>query len=411
MKDLRKDFPILNDFIYLDSAATSHKPKIVIDSVANFMLNSNATIRRGIYDASIKASEAFDKARNKIANFIKANPEEIIFTRGSTEALNAIAFSLCQALGGNLGLNSTKQSKSPLFRNHPIKIGITEMEHHANIVAWQIQASLINAQIIKIPINDRGEIVLEDLAKMIPDLDVLAITHMSNVLGTINPIKEISELAHKHNAIIVIDGAQGAAHGSVDVKDLDVDFYVFSGHKIYGPSGTGVLYGKKELLENMPPYHGGGDMIDKVSFEFTNYAQLPQKFEAGTPAIADIIGLGTAIDYLSAIDINQINKHEKSLLDYCQNELQQIPGLKILGQASNKAGIISFVFDDIEAFDIGCLLNQSRIAIRTGHHCAQPLMQKFGISGSSRISFGLYNNFEDIDKCLEAIKNAIKIFR
>jgi cysteine desulfurase/selenocysteine lyase len=460
LKSFRVDFPILNkpNLVYLDSAATAQKPLIVIEAMRKFMLESNGTVRRGVYNLSTMSTQAFDAARERVRNFINAkSSKEIIFTRGTTEAINLVATSFCSALRGiGSHLNTSNEPRSPLYvktenlfeklpdarhassedaeltkssmsspRNEhnnadgtfrigsDIEILISGLEHHANIVPWQINATRIGATIKVIPVLDNGELDQDAYSKLLSSgkVKLLALTHISNALGTINPIKEMISLAHKYNVAVLIDGAQGITHTQVNVQDLDADFYVFSGHKLYGPTGVGVLYGKEELLNSMPAYHGGGEMIDRVRLEKTRYADLPFKFEAGTPPIVEVIGLGEAIKYIESIGMKRIADYEKLLHQYCEDKLQEIDGLRIIGQARDKASISSFVFNDIGSFDIGTMLNEHGIAVRTGHHCAQPVMDRFGIDSTTRISIAFYNNIEDIDRCIEALKQTVKIFR
>lgn len=420
-KEVRKDFPILDSVInenkltYLDNAATTHKPLAVIEAMSEFQKNENGTVRRGVYDLSVKSTQEFDKARAKVRDLINAkHSEEIIFTRGTTESLNLIAFSLLEALKGKLSPEASSGGrKSNLNTTDDVTVLISSMEHHANIVPWQINSERLGIKTEFTPIFENGELDKETLFKNLerPEIRVLSLIHVSNSLGTINPIKEIIEHAHKNNVIVIVDGAQGISHAIVDVQDFDADFYVFSGHKLYGPTGVGVLYGKKELLEEMPPYHGGGEMIQLVKEDSTSYAGLPFKFEAGTPAIAEVIGLGHAIEYIQAIGLEQIAKYEAHLYELALKEVQDIEGFKLIGQAKNKAAILSFVFDDIEAFDIGTMLNQYGVAIRTGHHCTQPLMQYYNVSSTARASFSFYNNEEDVKAFAETLKKVIKIFR
>lgn len=405
IQELRKDFPILDSeinakrLVYLDSAATSQKPISVIDTMRDFMLYSNGTVRRGVYDLSVKSTQAFDDTRIELAKFINAaSPNEIIFTRGTTEAINLVASSFTEMLR---------------MENETGEILLSTIEHHANIVPWQLNAKKINAEIKVIPILDSGDLDLDAYDKLISSgkVKILALTHIANSIGTINPIKEIIAIAHQHQVPVLIDGAQGITHSIVDVQDLDADFYVFSGHKLYGPTGVGVLYAKSKFLDAMPPYHGGGEMIEKVSFKQTTYAQAPFKFEAGTPPITEVIGLGAAIKYINNAGMQNIIDYENSLRDYALSKCTEIEGLKIIGNPKNRAGIISFVFDDIGSFDIGTMLNEAGIAIRTGHHCAQPTMARFGIDSSSRISIAFYNNQEDIDLCFSALKRTVRLFR
>lgn len=421
IKKIREDFPILDSeinghkLVYLDNAATSQKPRSVINALQKFMLESNGTVRRGVYDLSVASTQEFDQARSKVQKFINARfSEEIIFTRGTTEAINLLAFSLCEAFKGVLSPYGTNDNrKSKLATSDEIEILVSAIEHHANIVPWQIHAARIGAKIKVIPVLDNGELDQNEFEKLITDgkVKILALTHISNVLGTINPIKSMIQKAHANGVLVVIDGAQGVTHSIVDVQNLDADFYVFSGHKLYGPTGVGVLYGKKELLEDIPPYHGGGEMIDRVKLEATIYGPLPFKFEAGTPAIAEVIGLGHAIDYVSKLGMKNIIEYEKNLHENLETSLKAIPGLRIVGEAKEKASLTSFVFDDIEAFDIGTMLNQHGIAIRTGHHCAQPIMDRYDISATSRASIAFYNNQDDIDRFINALNQVIKIFR
>jgi cysteine desulfurase/selenocysteine lyase len=420
---IRADFPILDTVIngkkltYLDSAATTQKPLIVIDSIYDFMKNHNGTVRRGVYDLSNQATQKFDLAREKIRAFINAKySHEIIITRGTTESINLLAHSFCSALKGNLGLDSTVSENNSSLRlgaDEKVEILISGLEHHANIVPWQLNAKKIGAEIKVIPVLDDGTLDQKAFRELIKsgNVRILALTHISNALGTINPIKEMISIAHQHSVPVLIDGAQGISHTQIDVQDLDADFYVFSGHKLYGPTGVGVLYGKEKLLKELPPYHGGGEMIDRVSFKQTSFGDLPFKFEAGTPPIAEVIGLGSAIDYINSIGMEQIQSLEHSLHEYCEAKLFEIEGLRVIGNAPAKASITSFVFDDIDAFDIGTMLNQHGIAIRTGHHCTQPLMQRFNLSGTARVSIAFYNNTEDIDRFISALKSVVKLFR
>ncbi len=421
LEKYRKDFPILdsqingNKLVYLDSAATAQKPLCVIEAMRKFMLESNGTVRRGVYDLSTISTQAFDAARERVRAFINAkSSKEIIFTRGSTEAINLVASSLCSALRGiGSHLNTSNEPRSPLYTDSEIEILISGLEHHANIVPWQINATRIGASLKIIPVLDNGELDQDAYIKLISSgkVKILALTHISNAIGTINPIKEMITLAHKHNVMVMIDGAQGITHTQVDVQNLDADFYVFSGHKLYGPTGVGVLYGKQELLNAMPAYHGGGEMIERVKHDITVYAELPFKFEAGTPPIIEVIGLSEAIKYVENVGMARIANSEKALHQYCENKLQEIEGLRIIGQAQNKASISSFVFNDIGSFDIGTMLNEHGVSVRTGHHCAQPVMDRFGVDSTTRISIAFYNNIDDINRCTEALKQTVKIFR
>lgn len=403
IETIRTDFPILqqrfNDkpLIYLDNAATSQKPLSVIDSMSDFMKCHNGTVRRGIYKLSYYATEAYEKARHTVQSFISAKyPHEIIFTKGCTEALNLISHSW-----GEQNLQEGDE------------ILISTMEHHANIVPWQIICQKNNVTIKPIPLTESGEIDINKYYELIsPKTKLIAVTHVSNVLGTINPIKELIQYAKSKGITTVIDGCQATPHTQIDVQELDCDFYAFSSHKLYGPTGIGVLYGKESILRDMPPYQAGGDMIDTVSFTETTYADLPNKFEAGTPPIIESVGLTTAIEYIQQIGLDDISQYEEQLLQYATETLQQIPGLKIFGSATHKASLISFAIESIHPYDLSTLLDeQANISIRTGHHCAQPLMEWLGVSSTARVSFAFYNTFEEIDTLKDEITQAIKILR
>ncbi len=399
---VRKDFPILlkkihgNPLVYLDNAATTQKPQAVIDSHIDFYLNHNANIHRGVHQLSNESTEAYEDARIKVQKFINApDPREIIFTRGATESINLVTSTYGRR---NIGEGD--------------EIIISTMEHHANIVPWQILCGEKNSVLRIIPIDDNGEIIMDEYVKLLNDkTKFVSVTHVSNTLGTINPVKEIIRLAHERNIPVMIDGAQAVPHMKVDVQDLDCEFYVFSGHKMFGPTGIGVLYGKTKLLEAMPPYQGGGDMIMSVSFEKTTYNEIPNKFEAGTPNISGAIGLGISIDYLNKIDFSLLHKHEKQLLDYTTSKLEEIQGLKIIGKAKNKASVISFILEDINTLDLGIMLDTMGIAVRTGQHCTEPLMTRFGISGTVRASFALYNTIEEAEMFIKDLKRVIKLLQ
>ena len=399
---VRKDFPILKtkvrgkSLVYLDNAATTQKPHHVISMLETYYSEINSNVHRGIHYLSEKATQEYEAARVKCQNFINAKePQEIIFTRGATESINLVA----QAYGRK---NIKKGDE----------ILISHMEHHSNIVPWQILCEQTGANLKVIPISDEGELIYEKFLKLLSKkTKLLAITHMSNALGTINPIKEMVKDAHAKKAIVLVDGAQAAAHMKINVQDLDCDFYTFSGHKVYGPTGIGVLYGKEKILEAMPPYQGGGEMISSVTFEKTTYNVIPGKFEAGTPNIAGAIGLGRALDYVNSIGMQHIIKHEKELLVYATEELQKIPQLRIIGTAAYKAGVVSFVLDDIHPHDIGTIVDQEGVAIRTGHHCAQPVMQRFKVPATARASFGLYNTKEEIDALVKALYKVREVFK
>jgi cysteine desulfurase/selenocysteine lyase len=399
---LRNDFPMLNKsmhgkpLIYLDSAATAQKPQSVIDAIGNYYTNEYGTVHRAIYELSINATLKYQQTRQKIATLLNAKQvEEIIFTRGTTESINMVAYSFGKA-----------------FVNPGDEILITEMEHHSNIVPWQILCEDRKAILKVVPINDHGELIMEEFTKLLSEkTKLVAITHVANSLGTINPLKEIIAEAHKVGAKVLVDGAQSTPHMPIDVQDLDADFYVFSGHKFYGPTGIGILYGKSELLNLMPPYQGGGDMIETVSFSKTTYNVLPMKFEAGTPMIAEVIGLGAAVDYVQKIGIDRIQKYEHMLLEHATDAVSSIEGLRIIGTAKDKASIISFVVDGIHPLDIGTMLDLRGVAIRTGHHCAQPVMKHFNTSTTARASFAFYNTPEEIDRFAQALKDVIRILK
>jgi len=398
---IREDFPILKSkvrnkpLLYLDNAATTQKPKQVIDTLDRYYTTMNANIHRGVHYLSGVATDAFEEARIKIKNFLNAGSErEIIFTRGTTEGINLVADSFG---GSNI--------------NEGDEIIISHMEHHSNIVPWQLLCINKKAKLKIIPIDDKGDIIFEEFLKLISEkTKLISVVYVSNSLGTINPVKEIIETAHKHGIPVLLDAAQTVNHLPVDVQELDCDFLAFSGHKLYGPTGIGVLYGKEKILESMPPYMGGGDMISKVTFEETTYNELPFKFEAGTSNIAGAIGLGAAIDYFCSIGINNINSHETALLEYAARRLREIPDLKIIGNAKYKSAVISFVFNNIHPHDVGTLLDYEGIAVRTGHHCTQPVMQRFNIPATSRVSFGLYNTLEEIDTLIDALKKVTEVF-
>jgi cysteine desulfurase / selenocysteine lyase len=391
---VRRDFPVLQEkihgkpLVYLDNAATTQKPLAVIEAIENYYRHDNSNIHRGVHALSERATEAYEKVRMAAQKFLNAaDSKEIIFVRGTTEAINLVA----QTYGRkNVGSGD--------------EVLITALEHHSNIVPWQLLCEEKGAKLRVAPINDRGELLLEDFAKLLgPKTKIVAFGHLSNALGTINPVREIVRMAHARNIPVLVDGAQAAPRMKVDVQTLDCDFYAISGHKMYGPTGIGVLYGKTHLLEAMPPYQGGGDMIASVTFEKTVYNRLPYKFEAGTPNIADTIGLGAAIDYLNELGLDGIEKHEADLLVYATAKVEGIPGVRIVGTAHEKAGVLSFVMDDIHPHDIGTILDSEGIAVRTGHHCAQPVMQRFNIPATARASFGLYNTREEVDALVAGI--------
>ena len=401
VEKIREDFPILHQeingkpLVYLDNAATSQKPKSVINSIEKYYRGYNSNIHRGVHTLSENATEAYESARIKVRDFIHANStKEIVFVRGATEAINLVA----QSFGRNtLGSDD--------------EIIITELEHHANIVPWQLLSQQTGAKLKYVPINDNGELVESEYKKLLNEKTcIVAVGHISNALGTINPIENMINLAHEYGAKVLIDGAQATSHTSVDVKKLDCDFYVFSGHKLFGPTGIGVLYGKEDLLEKMPPYQGGGDMIKMVTMKETQYNELPHKFEAGTPNISGVIGLGVAIDYVNKIGLENIGNHEKQLLDYANQMASEITELKFIGTAKNKTSILSFTLDGIHPHDVGTILNNDGIAIRTGHHCAMPVMEYFQIPATSRASFSFYNTHAEVDVLIEGINKCSKVF-
>ncbi len=398
---VRKDFPILDQairghpLVYLDNGATSQKPKSVIDAVNEYYCWHNANVHRGVHTLSERATHSYERAREIVARFINASCEgEVIFVRGTTEAINLVAQSYAR----------------PSLRPGD-EILITEMEHHSNIVPWQIVCKQTDARLRVLPINDDGELQLERYSELLgPRTRLVAVVHLSNSLGTINPIREMVDAAHARGIPVLLDGAQAVAHLPVDVQALGCDFYAFSGHKVYGPTGIGVLYGKSELLEAMEPYQGGGEMIRRVTFEETLYNSVPYKFEAGTPNIAGAIGLGRALEYLSQFGLESIGEHEDALLACATEAVSVIPGLRIIGTAANKAGILSFVLDGVHPHDIGTILDTEGVAIRAGHHCTMPVMTRYGIPGTARASFAMYNTREDVDVLIRGIEKAKEVF-
>ncbi|MCZ6654280.1 MAG: cysteine desulfurase [Planctomycetota bacterium] len=401
VEKIRRDFPILrqtiNDhpLVYLDNAATTQKPQAVIDALRHYYETDNANIHRGVHELSVRATEAYEKSRVKAQRFINAGRrEEIIFTRGTTEAINLVAQAYAR----------------PIVKSGD-EILITAMEHHSNIVPWQLLCEQTGAVLRVAPINDRGELLLDEYEKLIgPRTKVVAVVHISNALGTVNPIEEMIAMAHRHGAVVVIDGAQAAPHLPVDVRALDCDFYALSSHKLYGPTGIGVLYGKQELLENMSPYQGGGDMIKSVTFEKTVYNDLPFRFEAGTPNIAGTIAFGAALDYVSRLGFEKIDAYEAELLNYATAALSEIPEVRLIGTAARKVSVLSFVVDGVHAHDVGTILDQLGIAVRTGHHCAQPVMKHFGLSATARASIGLYNTKAEIDALVAGVRKVVEVF-
>jgi cysteine desulfurase/selenocysteine lyase len=398
---IREDFPILRQkihgkpLVYLDNAATAQKPQVVLDAVNRFYKTENSNVHRGVHWLSQKATEDYEAARAKVQRFLNAaQAREIIFVRGTTEGINLVAQSF-----GRTHLRAGDE------------IVISHMEHHSNIVPWQILCEEKGAVLRVVPISDRGEFLFEEYERLLNEgTRLISVVHLSNSLGTINPVRKIIKLAHSRNIPVLVDGAQAVPHIRVDVQELDCDFYTFSGHKLYGPTGIGLLYGKAGLLEAMPPYQGGGDMISSVTFEKTTYNVLPHKFEAGTPHIAGVIGLGAALDYLTAAGLDAVAAHEHQLLQYATEALQEIAGLRLIGTAREKAGVLAFVMDNAHPHDIGQILDQEGVAIRTGHHCCQPVMDRFGMPATARASLGIYNTKEDIDALVAGLHKVKEMF-
>ncbi len=401
VSSIRADFPILSrqvhghPLVYLDNAATTQKPQAVIDAISNYYAFNNANIHRGVHLLSQTATDAYEAARETVQHFLNAKESaEIVFVRGATEGINLVAHSY-----GRQHVNAGDE------------IVITAMEHHSNIVPWQMLCEEKGARLCIAPINDAGELRLDAFEALLnPKTKLVAVTHVSNALGTINPVALLVEMAHRRNIPVLVDGAQAVPHIAVDVRALDCDFYVFSGHKVYGPTGVGALYGKREFLESMPPYQGGGDMIRSVTFEKTLYNELPYKFEAGTPNMAGVIGLAAALDYVHGIGLDAIAAYEHELLLYGTKALQSIPGVRLIGTAEQKASVLSFVMEDIHPHDIGTVLDREGIAIRTGHHCAQPLMQRYDVAATARASLAVYNTTGELDALVAAIHKLKEVF-
>jgi cysteine desulfurase/selenocysteine lyase len=401
LQKIRADFPILQQkvngkpLVYFDNAATSQKPRAVIDAIVRYYETTNANIHRGVHFLSEHATEAHDAARRTVQKFLNAHSaNEIVFVRGTTEAINLVAQTFGRA---NVGAGD--------------EVLITGMEHHSDIVPWQFLCTEKNAKLSVAPIDDNGQLLLDEFADLLsPRTKLVAVTHVSNALGTVNPVRKIIELAHRRGVPVLVDGAQAVPHMTVNVQDLDCDFYAFSGHKVYGPTGIGVLYGKAERLNQMPPYQGGGDMIASVTFEKSTYNKVPYKFEAGTPDIAGAIGLAAAIRYISEIGIERIGAHEHDLLEYATEAVSRIDGLRVVGTAADKAGVLSFIFENVHPHDIGTILDQEGIAIRAGHHCSQPVMRRFNIAATARASFALYNTREEIDTLVRGIEKVREVF-
>ncbi len=398
---IRGDFPILSrtvynrPLVYLDNSATTQKPRVVVDSIVREYYSEHANVHRGVHFLSQQATDLYEQARGRVRTFINARSDkEIVFTRGTTESLNLVASSFGER-----------------FMGEGDEVIISAMEHHSNIVPWQLLQERKGIRLRVIPINDRGELLLDEYEKLFNKRTrIVAVTHVSNVLGTVNPVKQIAAVAHAHGVPVLVDGAQSVPHIAVDVQDMDCDFFVFSGHKVYGPTGIGVLYGKESLLNELPPYQGGGEMIKNVHFEHTEYEDAPLRFEAGTPDYVGAHALAAAIDYVSALGMENIAAHEHSLLAYATERMNCIPGMRIFGQAENKSAVLSFVVGNIHPLDLGTLLDRFGVAVRTGHHCAQPLMERMGVQSMARASFALYNTREEVDTLCESIERITKMF-
>lgn len=401
IEQIRKDFPILSrtvydrPLVYLDNAATTQKPLCVLDAMREEYLNANANVHRGVHYLSQKATDLHEAARERVRRFINArSTNEIVFTRGTTESINLVVSSFCDE-----------------FMHEGDEVIVSVMEHHSNIVPWQLQAARRGIAIRVIPMNDAGELCMEEYEKLFTErTKMVSVAHVSNVLGTVNPVADIIRTAHEHGVPVMVDGAQSTPHFGVDVQALDADFFVFSGHKMYGPTGVGVLYGKEDWLDRIPPYQGGGEMIESVSFEKTTFAALPFKFEAGTPDYVATHGLATAIDYIERIGIDNIAAHERELTRYCMEQMRTVDSMRLIGTARHKDAVVSFLVGDIHHLDMGTLLDRLGIAVRTGHHCAEPLMRRLGIHGTVRASFALYNTKEEIDALVAGIKRVSKMF-
>lgn len=398
---IRKDFPILSTtvydrpLVYLDNAATTQKPLCVLDAMRHEYLNANANVHRGVHYLSQQATELHEAARETVRRFINAGKtEEVVFTRGTTESINLVASSFCEE-----------------FMKEGDEIIVSVMEHHSNIVPWQLQAARRGVAVRVIPMNDEGELDMEAYAGMFTErTKIVSVAHVSNVLGTVNPVREMIRIAHSHGVPVLIDGAQSTPHFKVDVQELDCDFFAFSGHKIYGPTGIGVLYGKEEWLDRMPPYQGGGEMIESVTFEKTVFQSLPFKFEAGTPDYIATHGLAVALDYVNDIGLENISSHERELTSYCMEQMRSIDGIALFGTSEHKDAVVSFLVGDIHHLDMGTLLDRLGIAVRTGHHCAQPVMQRYGIQGAVRASFAMYNTKDEIDALVEGVRRVSRMF-
>lgn len=401
LQEIRADFPILSrkvygkPLVYLDNAATTQKPLCVLDAMRDEYLNANANVHRGVHYLSQQATELHEAARERVRAFINAqDSSEIVFTRGTTEGINLVAATFSEA-----------------FLKRGDTVVVTEMEHHSNIVPWQLQAKRYGFKVKPLPITDRGELKLDEIEDFLDEtVRFLSIAHVSNVLGTVNPIKQIVAIAHKKGIPVLVDGAQSAPHFIIDVQDLDADFFVFSGHKAYGPTGIGVLYGKKKWLDQLPPYQGGGEMISHVSFSDTTFEQAPLKFEAGTPDYVASNGLAVALDYMKNIGLDRIQEHERYLTHYCIDRLSSVDGIRFIGNADNRDAVVSFLVGNIHHLDMGTLLDHLGIAVRTGHHCAEPLMHRLGVSGTVRASFAMYNTEAEVDALVDGVKRIVRMF-
>lgn len=398
---IRQDFPILDTsvhgrpLVYLDSAASAQKPRPVVEAESRFALEEYANVNRGVHTLSQRATGAFDLAREEVRHFLNAaDPAEVVFTAGTTASINLVA-----------------QSYARSVLSPGDEIAVSEMEHHSNIVPWQLAAQQAGAQVRPIPVTDRGEVALDALESILTDRTrLVALTHVSNVLGTVNPIRQIADLVHARGAVLVVDGAQGVPHVRVDVRALDCDFYAASGHKMYGPTGIGFLYGKAALLEAMPPWQGGGGMIANVTFGGTSYALPPARFEAGTPPITQAVGLAAAIRYLRALPWEEVESHERALLEYAVRQVSQVSGVRLIGAPSQRVAVLSFVVEGVHPHDVGTVLDLAGVAVRASHHCAQPLMKRFGVTGTVRASFGLYNTFTEVDVLVSALADVRRVF-
>ena len=420
INEIRKQFPVLDQqvygkpLVYLDNAATTQKPLCVIDRERDYYLHENCNIHRGVHYLSQKATEAYEHARQTVADFINAKESrEIVFTRGTTESLNLLATAFEHLILNNSSLDCfVVPPRNDAKRQSELKVLVTAMEHHSNLVPWQQMVQRHHGQLLVVPMDDKGVLDLEQYERLLKESpNVVSIVHISNVLGTVNPVKQMVNMAHEYGIPVVIDGAQSMAHHPIDVQDLDCDFFVFSGHKMYAPMGIGGLYGKAEWLEKLPPYQFGGEMVDTVSFEKTTFNVLPFKFEAGTPNVGAALGLETAIQFLQGLDRKEVEAHETQLLQFAIQQLSDIEGVRFIGQAEHRSGLVSFVIDGIHPYDLGTIIDKMGVAVRTGHHCAEPVMTRFGIPGTVRASFALYNSMEEVQVFVAAVKKAAQMLR